>query len=68
MYKTGNGILAKRNGQSYDKANLYGSVCSGSWLRKPADIGASANAYRCIRCKIINLQAARLLILQAQDY
>jgi len=39
-----------------------------SRLRKPADIGAAANAYRFIRCKIINLQAARLLILQAQDY
>ena len=39
-----------------------------SRLRKSADIGAPANAYRCIRCKIINLQAARLLILQAEDY
>ena len=38
-----------------------------SRLRKPADIGAAANAYRFIRCKIINLQAARLLILQAED-
>ena len=36
-----------------------------SRLRKPADIGAAA--YRFIRCKIINLQAARLLILQAED-
>ncbi|OUO83339.1 hypothetical protein B5F71_03335 [Bacteroides sp. An269] len=26
------------------------------------------NAYRSIRCKINNLQAARLLILQAEDY
>ena len=39
-----------------------------SRLRKPADIGAAANAYRFIRCKIINLQAARLLILQAEGY
>ena len=32
------------------------------------DIGAAANAYRLFRCKINNLQAARLLILQAEDY
>jgi len=37
-------------------------------LHKPADIGAAANAYRLFRCKINNLQAARLLILQAEDY
>ena len=45
-----------------------GIITRCSWLRKLADAGASANAYRCIRCKIINLQAARLLILQAEDY
>ena len=35
---------------------------------KLADMGASAHTYKSIRCKIINLQAARLLILQAEDY
>ena len=39
-------------------------IARRSWLRKPADMGASAHT----RCKIINLQAARLLILQAEDY
>ncbi|CCZ69528.1 unknown [Bacteroides sp. CAG:702] len=43
-------------------------IARRSRLRKPADIGASANAYKSIWCKIINLQAARLLILQAEDY
>ncbi len=43
-------------------------IARRSRLHKPADIGASANAYKSIWCKIINLQAARLLILQAEDY
>ena len=43
-------------------------IARRSWLRKPADMGASAHTYKSIRCKIINLQAARLLILQAEDY
>ena len=38
-------------------------IARHSRLRKPADIGAAANAYRLIRCKIINLTSGRLIIL-----
>ncbi len=44
------------------------SIARRSQLGKPADIGAKANVYKSIRCKIINLTSDEAICIEARRY